>query len=436
MSQVLTHWSKDFVEHLRVVHFGLISFSVGMIILVVSAKPYNSKIAEREMAELYRLQRVGSPAWLRTRPSGEKFMVDLPKPSHLSHGNLGNIPVRDEGGRPRQVQGTIYQNKETRDVVFVFPEDDWFQTTYVSSPHEDADKFPKTLLEFQDWWSYLYDPENHYISVDFVNDVWAEGDLTGLPEKSNYVDLHYGLVSNQTLKQVQLTKHLEAGRTGFMGHLPETNQEVFLYALRYEHVDASQGLLKSFFPDVCSGSFNDSFPDLRSATEEFATDPLDEIRKHVNEEAAKGADLFEAFGMKFPTDQITRWGAIVLLSIQIYFFLYLRQLAGKLSPSDAGWDVPWIAMDQSKAARVILFVTVTVLPCVAAASLAYLVSQQASPEYASAQGDCYRQGLLWRGWSHLLRVLVFLGAAVCAGVLGVWCWRYRPKVIEQKTGEQ
>src|SRR5215472_12744194 len=35
---------------------------------------------------------------------------------------------------------------------------------------------------------------------------------------------------------------------------------------------------------------------------------------------------------------------------QLYFFLYLGKLDGRLRPDDPGWDVPWIGMDCSKLA--------------------------------------------------------------------------------------
>src|SRR5438876_1117330 len=35
------HWSKDFVEHLRTVHFALITVSVGLVLLILSSRQYS-----------------------------------------------------------------------------------------------------------------------------------------------------------------------------------------------------------------------------------------------------------------------------------------------------------------------------------------------------------------------------------------------------------
>jgi hypothetical protein len=45
------HWSKDFVEHLRTVHFTLLTVSVGLIILL-SSKSYDSKKAAEQVNEI------------------------------------------------------------------------------------------------------------------------------------------------------------------------------------------------------------------------------------------------------------------------------------------------------------------------------------------------------------------------------------------------
>jgi hypothetical protein len=38
----------------------------------------------------------------------------------------------------------------------------------------------------------------------------------------------------------------------------------------------------------------------------------------------------------------------------------------KLKPEDPGWDVPWIGMDSSQLSKTILYVSLVVLPCIAA----------------------------------------------------------------------
>jgi hypothetical protein len=104
----------------------------------------------------------------------------------------------------------------------------------------------------------------------------------------------------------------------------------------------------------------------------------------------------------------------VLLAVQLYFFAYLKQLAGKLDRSDGGWDVPWIGIDGSMLARVMLFISTVLLPVAAMALLA-------------AHAILQRREALTRGW-EILRSTSLCAAAVAAGILGILSWKYRPLV--------
>ena len=55
------HWSKDFVEHLRTVHFALVTVSVGLILLM-SSKSYDPKIAASEMSAVLEISNLSSMA--------------------------------------------------------------------------------------------------------------------------------------------------------------------------------------------------------------------------------------------------------------------------------------------------------------------------------------------------------------------------------------
>src|SRR5215469_4918784 len=40
------HWSKDFVEHLRTVHFALIATALALIVIALTTKPYSTDVAK------------------------------------------------------------------------------------------------------------------------------------------------------------------------------------------------------------------------------------------------------------------------------------------------------------------------------------------------------------------------------------------------------
>jgi hypothetical protein len=139
---------------------------------------------------------------------------------------------------------------------------------------------------------------------------------------------------------------------------------------------------------------------------------LDSTRKMISDVTSKAAETFEAFGMKFPADQITIWGIVVLLCVQLYFLTYLRQLSGKLRADDAGWDVPWIGMKQSALAVCIFFVSLIVLPLLAVALLA-------------------RQAITQSKDFVIIKSCALFCVFAVSLALGILSWRSRPKLGQE-----
>ncbi len=79
------HWSKDFVEHLRTVHFALLVVSAGLILLLVSSREYNAVSALVQVEQIIDLKRQWSEEWIKKygavsyehyAPPKEEFAID------------------------------------------------------------------------------------------------------------------------------------------------------------------------------------------------------------------------------------------------------------------------------------------------------------------------------------------------------------------------
>src|SRR5207244_4251496 len=118
---------------------------------------------------------------------------------------------------------------------------------------------------------------------------------------------------------------------------------------------------------------------------------------------------------KFPAAQIALWGYLLLASVQLYFFVYLKRLTEMLRvEDDTVWGFPWIGMDLSAAARVILFATIVILPLCAVASLVQKDLSVLSDALERGRGETARA---------VGGVVVFLPVLV----LSILCWSYRPR---------
>jgi hypothetical protein len=245
-----------------------------------------------------------------------------------------------------------------------------------------------------------------------------------------------GKVSANAIERVrlELNPSSDGGFDATANPLKIRNTFTFQGCAQYEIPIKQQGLLY-FFPNWQTGTFRASFYDLDEATRGYGTLTLDRVNKLLTEENTKSSEVFEAFGMKFPAGQITLWGDILLLSVQLYFLVYLRQLSGKLKPEDAGWDVPWIGMNSSVTAKAISYLSFVILPVVTAICVGWQGAVRASIGYLYRTDQWFWFHLRANPWTwHYtvpLEVFLLILAALASGYLGLLSWKYRPQIAPE-----
>jgi hypothetical protein len=74
--------------------------------------------------------------------------------------------------------------------------------------------------------------------------------------------------------------------------------------------------------------------------------------------------------VRIPAQEVTTWGTIILLSIPIYPFHTLKELALKFHQDDPGWETLGIGLYGSIFSRILFFVSIAVLPVTAVGDLA------------------------------------------------------------------
>jgi hypothetical protein len=93
---------------------------------------------------------------------------------------------------------------------------------------------------------------------------------------------------------------------------------------------------------------------------------LRDLSDWLNEEVARyeRKDL-EIVGVKFPMADESRWGIVVIFAILSYFWLHLSELSTKAEIRHTGLDVPWIGLYRSLYASILIWITVLGLPTIA-----------------------------------------------------------------------
>ena len=439
------HWSKEFVEHLRAVHFAVIAVSIGLLVLL-SSRPYNADVAANQIDEILDLQTHWSPDWLRwncavtyEEAAGQAPPFREADPFELPIGKRFYARVHLEkpgdAGPAGRLNGSLK--------YFSFPKYNWYWRARDSKELLDPNKmeqYPfvvpqeRTLTAFEDWWDSLrrYD-------VYFMADLGPSGTVSGPP--SGTVSGPLGKIgimevlgpdkndkSRESDIRLELVSDLAVPTFRFVG-----SDSFVLYEFtsdHYFHADMSQDVFRPRFSDWRSGDFATAFPDLEKAAKGREGMDMVSLKTRIREEAAKAPEAFEAFGLKFPAAQLTPWGIVVLIGVQLYLFVYLRQLFGSLRPDDPGWDVPWIGMSQSRIGQLLFFSSLVVFPIAAAARLAWQGTLQLTPDYWVRSGTSWHLIVPLKDWTIPDRLLVMslVAGFVFSAVVAAWSWTYRPKM--------
>jgi hypothetical protein len=429
------HWSKDYVEHLRTIHFALIAVSIGLIVVLISSTSYSPSIARREIYEILELKQLWSPNWIEANGRTTGRSLSEPKKE-------GDEPV-DEFYRKlfernaeldfslknkklfarqykRKKSGALERNNIT--VMLLLPENDW-QVVNTKNLGVTPTVFCATLSDFRLWWNSLGTP----YAVNFpsrIGEFGFRGTVSGIFTLVNLSDRYSENFEAEAKETIHLFLNANVPEGFFSFDSIATGlNSVTIPILKLNYSETDRSTLNKTFQSWGSGEFENSFYNLDQATRDNKTLTLEDIAKIVSEDAAKGPEVFEVFGLKFPQKHITIWGIVILLGVQLYLFVYLRQLTGHMGADDPGWDVPWIALDQSALGRSLLFLTVTVLPCIASALIGinfmqHFVHQPFEGALPKSMADALVR--------HPIFSLVFVCSFSASAVLGILSWKHRP----------
>lgn len=225
--------------------------------------------------------------------------------------------------------------------------------------------------------------------------------------------------------QLKLNDDVTNGEGTYEADIRAKNDTLFptivLDVEKIDRTELSQQHLASFFGNWKVGEFRRSFTDLQQATKDSKSLELGEIEKILDPQAARG-EVLEILTLKIPIDQVAIWGTVVILGVQVYFVLFLRQLSGKLSHDDAAWDVPWIGMDQTKFAQYVLFLTIVVLPCGAIGALGVRTISLIVADYRSQPEQL---------WLVVAKIATIVGSFALAVTLAVLSWKHRPLLKQE-----
>ena len=112
------------------------------------------------------------------------------------------------------------------------------------------------------------------------------------------------------------------------------------------------------------GSFQHSFKELDTITENYQDLDLSDIEKVLIAEGKNPSQQFEFLGTKIPTQILGKVGFVLLLAVELYLYLHLRVFRSRLSINDPAWDTAWIALYRDRASRWTVILSVCLPPII------------------------------------------------------------------------
>ena len=426
-------WSKDYVEHLRAVHFALIVSCAALIVLISSGRAYDPDQVIQQIDRINSFKAGWAETWLRFLQA-----QDLPgiQPKSNRPATPGAVPLSSctyLKADNRYFHLSI--SESPRLVLFEYgPFGPLSKTDPSSGKAIATSTFPEVIRDF----AYIWD---HSATVLKVDSLLPKGEFVdGAYRPSYFTDPNFRSNGSFVCTAQAST---EAGELTLDGWAVENKQLLVLmrnplgrtFALHMIPAWITYSPRENLRMDVsqtsASADFQAEFPDLNIAVGNNGYQTWEGLRKLIADEAGRG-ESFEALGLKFPASQITAWGILVILLLQMYLAVYLIQLGRKqFTVDDTGAHVPWIGVNMSFPGRMIYFATVTALPWLSVLLLCARTGVRALGRGASFGWQFWN----WK-WEQLalatkLQTGFLFLALLLAVILGYACWRNRPRLTPQ-----
>jgi hypothetical protein len=422
------HWSTDFVQHIRMVHFTLIAVCVALFVLSISRAPTEVQTAHDQIRQI--LEFLGkktqsvppteAPLWNWLEEGTRARLDEWLKLSRLGHPDSPSSLAQE----PHAVELVIDGVKCQAPIKFntfdnPFGGKDYIWDLIRRSPGERFPGLPgqnslqspfstriQTVEQFRNMWdsaghvfidvpislagfAYVWKPTvdrsltlRRWVSVPL--NVLKAGPLPDEPWPGEGL-LHLNTYPEQDIKDmetngVSLPTNLGFAGTvncvksnGASGSVQNSSITISIPVWKFESVpfDAQSVLISHSKKEWAwkHGTFDYSFRELSEITREYPGIDIETGEQVLFGETKRAGESFELFGIKLPAQITVRWGLLLIIGVQIYFWIHLIELKPKLRRDDPGWDVAWIGVYASNYAKVVMFVSTCLLPLAAALAL-------------------------------------------------------------------
>lgn len=396
------HWSKDFVEHIRTVHFTLIALCAGLIALASFPGKTEIRTAREQASEILKVTNTWDDALFETAANetvkirdksvigGLYIFTDSATDSDAVFADFDTSLTFDAHTvwfRPSFAPRSWIVDIRERIPAELFPDPESIEGEPVEGSSVLLVGAPRSISTFRKLWDNLIPPGRIVIpgkpedcfASDNASDPFGDGEGFEFNKTKCEIRPHD---PSRKAEQVEMSFWEPVGikkdaiadlgqkkwRYEFITErvIPQaTTQKVFLPVRAVFHVDFHPQEVLIRRSEKWQGkngeAFKDAFRELASVDESFEDADILSAVRILDAEAKRTGDAFEAMGLKIPAEVAVRCGVLLVIVVQLYLWIHLHEFGNRLD-RDAGFDVAWIGVYFSKSARAMSFVSLVVLP--------------------------------------------------------------------------
>lgn len=410
---------RDSVSHLRTIHFSLIVSCLALIGLTVSDRNKEFDLALAQLAEIQDVASNWDRRWLESaaaahaaqQASGpasafeagvecEYICGDLTNPLHLHIPDVAGLNLRTSGNwtmlplpeallalaitqdgpappEPGYRSGPLWSRMADlprRDPQFLQP----VPTEYPIAFEPLELPRPNTLGDFEAIWDALaslsvtvtvpgsdpYNERPNWIGIKepaFAAPVVQQISDTPAPD---WPDVHLQLEPMSEFVRGfwrDRTEHELLPDYHYIGHTPwgEVQLPVLVESVPLNTLSAFIG---HYGLTRVRGSFAVNFPELVALTVDETAYGLDTLQALLISRSERAQDDIELFGLVIPSVLIARWGGLIILIVQLYFFLHLRALRDQIGQGRDAPLAPWIGIYPDRISKTAAALSACALP--------------------------------------------------------------------------
>jgi hypothetical protein len=435
------HWAKEFVEHLRTVHFTQIALCVGLLVLASFPSKSEIQVAHEQVSEILGV----TNSW-----NGGLFEAEAFKDvkNYLINDNQVVAFVPTDRGSLQANFELVLESPLSSPIRPEFESPSWrieqdVPAEFIPKYYDSTSEFlnvppPASLKSFEQLWDALLVkgriqlprtpkeciatyPEGLKLLGSGVRSL-SLGSMKCTIEPLNIAgapaDVKMRFEYDAT-NMSQLYRERQLSRQNFdfyfeARNLPQVISNVTLFVPVKDFIEIEFDGQKALIEQAGKWNegyrlpFKDAFRELASVDEPFEDANISSAERILAAEEKRTGDVFETMGLKIPAEVALRFGVLLILCVQLYLWIHLREFATK-SERDHGFDVAWIGVYFSKVGRFFRFVSILLFPAgsVLALTIWSLI----------LSGD-----RLW-GW------LILIAANLVSILLNILLWRVLPEPI-------